>query len=125
MNEIIKENKEGAVLYHCSAGKDRVGVGTMLILLILGAKYEDILEDYLITNKSYQATIDGAIRLGRERGVSQGILDAVSAVNGVITGFLNKAYEIIMSHGSVEAFLENSLGIDEKYIQEFRSNYLE
>ena len=123
--DILKENKEGAVLYHCSAGKDRVGVGTMLILLILGAKYEDILEDYLITNKSYQATIDGAIRLGRERGVSQGILDAVSAVNGVITGFLNKAYEIIMSHGSVEAFLENSLGIDEKYIQEFRSNYLE
>ena len=32
--DILKENKEGCVLYHCSAGKDRVGVGTMLILLL-------------------------------------------------------------------------------------------
>lgn len=123
--DILKENKDGAVLYHCSAGKDRVGVGTMLILLLLGAKYEDILEDYLITNQSYQATIDGAIELGKERNVSQGILNAVGAVNGVVEGFLNKAYEIIMSHGSVEAFFQNALGIDQSYIEEFRNNYLE
>ena len=123
--DILKENTSGAVLYHCSAGKDRVGVGTMLTLLLLGAKYEDILEDYLITNQSYQATIDGAIALGKERNVSQGILDAVGAVNGVVEGFLNKAYEIIMSHGSVEAFFQNALNIDQKYIEEFRKNYLE
>lgn len=123
--DILKENKDGCILYHCSAGKDRVGVGTMLILLLLGAKYEDILEDYLITNQSYQATIDGAIALGKERNVSQGILNAVSAVNGVVEGFLNKAYGIIMSHGSVEAFFQNALGIDQNYIEEFRQSYLE
>ena len=123
--DILKENKQGSVLYHCSAGKDRVGVGTMLILLLLGAKYEDILEDYLITNQSYQTTIDGAIALGKERNVSQGILDAVGAVNGVVEGFLNKAYEIIMSHGSTEAFFQNALNIDQQYIEEFRKNYLE
>ena len=97
----------------------------MLTLLLLGAKYEDILEDYLITNQSYQTTIDGAIALGKERNVSQGILDAVGAVNGVVEGFLNKAYEIIMSHGSVEAFFQNALNIDQQYIEEFRKNYLE
>ena len=122
--DILKENKSGAVLYHCSAGKDRVGVGTMLILLILGAKYEDIVKDYLITNNSYQDIIDKAVALGKERGVDEAILQAVSGVNGVEKRYLDKAYEIIMSHGSVEAFFKNALDIDEKYIEEFRENYL-
>lgn len=123
--DILKENKEGCVLYHCSAGKDRVGVGTMLILLLLGAKYEDILKDYLITNNSYQSVIDEAVSLGKERNVDPEIIEVIGAVNGVDKRYLNKAYEIIMSYGSVEAFFQNALGIDQKYIEEFRQNYLE
>ncbi len=123
--DILKENKEGCVLYHCSAGKDRVGVGTMLALLLLGAKYEDIVSDYLITNNSYQEIIDDAVALGRERNISEGILNVIGAVNGVDVRYLNKAYEIIMSHGSIEKFFLEKLGIDEKYIKEFRENYLE
>ena len=122
--DILKENKDGCVLYHCSAGKDRVGVGTMLTLLILGAKYEDILEDYLITNKSYQDIIDDAVALGKERNVDPEILDAVSGVNGVDKRYLTKAYDIIMSYGSLEKFFQNALGIDQNYINEFRENYL-
>lgn len=123
--DILKENKGGAVLYHCSAGKDRVGVGTMLVLLLLGAKYEDILDDYLLTNQSYQPIIDKAVALGRQRRVSDGIINAIGAVNGVDARYLNKAYEIVMSQGSIEAFFENKLGIDKNYIEEFRENYLE
>ncbi|MBR2025245.1 MAG: tyrosine-protein phosphatase [Clostridia bacterium] len=123
--DILKENKEGCVLFHCSAGKDRVGVGTMLILLLLGAKYEDILEDYLITNNSYQDIVVQAVALGRERNVDPEIIDVIGAVNGVDRHYLDKAYEIIMSHGSVETFFKNALNVDEKYIEEFRQNYLE
>ena len=123
--DILKENKEGCVLYHCSAGKDRVGVGTMLILLLLGAKYEDILEDYLLTNNSYQSVIDEAVALGKERNVDPEVIDVIGAVNGVDKRYLNKAYEIITSHGSIENFFETKLGIDRKYVEEFRQNYLE
>lgn len=123
--DILKENREGCVLYHCSAGKDRVGVGTMLILLLLGAKYDDIISDYLITNNSYQATIDEAIALGKERNVDPEILAAIGPVNGVDKRYLKRAYDIIMSYGSPEAFFKIALDIDEKYIEDFRSNYLE
>ena len=123
--DILKENTEGCVLYHCSAGKDRVGVGTMLVLLLLGAKYEDILDDYLITNGSYQDIIDGAIELGKERKVDSEIIAAIGGVNGVNKRYLTKAYDIITSYGSVENFFLNALGINQKYISEFRSNYLE
>jgi hypothetical protein len=86
------------------------------------AKYEDILDDYLITNKSYQDIIDDAVALGKERNVDPEILDAVSGVNGVDKSYLTKAYDIIMSYGSPKKFFKNALNIDEKYIDEAIEN---
>ena len=40
-----------AVLWHCSAGKDRVGIVSMLILLALGVEENVIIEDFLATNR--------------------------------------------------------------------------
>ncbi|QIK70881.1 tyrosine-protein phosphatase [Erysipelothrix sp. HDW6C] len=44
-------NEEGAVYFHCSAGKDRTGFAAAQILKILGASEEDIMKDYLRTNE--------------------------------------------------------------------------
>lgn len=41
---------EGAVLWHCTEGKDRCGIITALVLEMLGADRRTILEDYLKTN---------------------------------------------------------------------------
>lgn len=41
---------QGATLWHCSAGKDRVGVCTATLLYCLGASKQDILKDYMLTN---------------------------------------------------------------------------
>lgn len=40
------------VYVHCSGGKDRAGVLVVLLLTILGAEKDAILEDYLLTNES-------------------------------------------------------------------------
>jgi hypothetical protein len=37
------------VLYHCSAGKDRTGIATMLLLAALGVDKETIIQDYLLS----------------------------------------------------------------------------
>lgn len=47
---LLKEQKEGSLLYHCSAGKDRVGTGTCLFLSSLGVAKDQIIQDYLETN---------------------------------------------------------------------------
>lgn len=39
------------LLFNCSAGKDRTGVGAALILSVLGVPRDAIFEDYLLTNK--------------------------------------------------------------------------
>ncbi|MBU3137404.1 tyrosine-protein phosphatase [Clostridium gasigenes] len=42
----ILANVEGGALYHCAVGKDRTGVISALLLLIVGTKREDVLSDY-------------------------------------------------------------------------------
>ena len=43
------------LLIHCSAGKDRTGVVSSLIQLVLGVPFETVMEDYLITNENLDA----------------------------------------------------------------------
>lgn len=42
-------NSEGVTMYHCTAGKDRTGVISMLILGVAGVKKEDIISNYEVT----------------------------------------------------------------------------
>ena len=44
-------NSEGGVLYYCTAGKDRTGVISALLLLLAGASKSDILADYEISQE--------------------------------------------------------------------------
>ncbi|WP_367924218.1 tyrosine-protein phosphatase [uncultured Ruthenibacterium sp.] len=46
----ILAHKRVPVYFHCSAGKDRTGIGAALILLALGVDRETVIQDYLITN---------------------------------------------------------------------------
>lgn len=40
---------DATTLVHCAAGKDRTGVSIAMVLALLGAKRDDIVEDYLAT----------------------------------------------------------------------------
>ena len=46
--QVIAE-AEGGVLYHCTAGKDRTGLISALILSICGVSLSDIIADYQVT----------------------------------------------------------------------------
>jgi protein-tyrosine phosphatase len=47
--EIISEPDNLPLVFHCSAGKDRTGLLTAIVLGILGVTDEDIIEDYTLT----------------------------------------------------------------------------
>ena len=71
----------GAILWHCSEGKDRCGMTTALILEILGATRETILEDYLKTNL---VNIPKAVKARDELMVSHGLEFADSVYKAYI-----------------------------------------
>jgi protein-tyrosine phosphatase len=48
---LLKSPEENLPLvHHCTGGRDRTGVGAMLILMTLGVSYQTVLEDYLFSN---------------------------------------------------------------------------
>lgn len=45
---------DGCALYHCTAGKDRTGIVTMLLLKLVGVRDETVLADYSATEEYMQ-----------------------------------------------------------------------
>ena len=124
--EYLRENRSGAVLFHCSAGKDRVGIGTLIVLSALGVSRQDIIKDYLLTNESYAKVIAQAYELGMSRGIEKSILDTIQPLSGVDVSYIERAFKVIdEAYGGTSLFLKNALGLDEDFIEDLRNNYLE
>ena len=43
-------------MFHCTAGKDRTGFASALILSLFGVANKTIIDDYLLSNKTYKPT---------------------------------------------------------------------
>ncbi|MBA1392685.1 tyrosine-protein phosphatase, partial [Lactobacillus sp. XV13L] len=56
-SEMLELPPDQALVYHCSAGKDRTGMVTALILMALGVDDDTIARDYLLTNKLYDFAV--------------------------------------------------------------------
>lgn len=60
--DILQNADNTSIIYHCTAGKDRTGVATMLILSALNVDYKQIEDDYLLSNqflkKKYETYIN-------------------------------------------------------------------
>lgn len=62
----------GALLYHCTTGKDRTGLLTCVLLSIAGVAKEDIAADYCVSElylgPVYERMKSGAMKLGTQPG---------------------------------------------------------
>ncbi|WP_292072985.1 tyrosine-protein phosphatase [Brevundimonas sp. UBA7534] len=106
---------DGAVLIHCAAGKDRTGFLAALTHHLLGVGRDDMVEDYLLTNTAVDlAGRAPAIARRLEKMTGRVASDAaVVAFLGVEAAYLEAAFaEIEARHGSVDAYLEQALGVD-------------
>jgi protein-tyrosine phosphatase len=97
--------EDGALLFHCSAGKDRTGFGAALILTVLGTPREAVMQDYLASNRLWRGEADIAAGLPPDIAaklllVHPGLLDAAFAA-------IDDAY------GSFDSYAQLQLGLDE------------
>ncbi len=53
---ILFDNRDSTIMFHCTAGKDRTGFASALILSLFGVKKETLIDDYLLSNKTYKPT---------------------------------------------------------------------
>ncbi len=55
---LLMNNRDGAILWHCAAGKDRSGMCAALLLYALGVSKEDIIDNYMSTAESSQDAVE-------------------------------------------------------------------
>ncbi|MGN1147816.1 MAG: tyrosine-protein phosphatase, partial [Lachnospiraceae bacterium] len=128
---ILLSQKEGAVLWHCSAGKDRVGVGTILLLSALSIPREQIIADYMKVNEFgrkdvdiLMSTLTGHMDFSSEEGRRQA--EAIRLLFTVDRAYAESVFdEMEQEHGSVDAFLEREMGLTPEKREQLKSMYLE
>lgn len=103
------------VLYHCSAGKDRTGIISALILSILNVDRQLIVDDFMVSNYYRRARAEktlGKAKLGRIIKPKLN-MDAIEILSTVDESFINATFNAIDStYGGMEPFIENELGIN-------------
>lgn len=106
---------DGAVLIHCAAGKDRTGMLAALTHHLLGVGRDDMVADYMLTNTAVDLA-GRAPAIARQLEAMTGRKAshaAVVAFIGVEPVYLETALDAIAArHGSVDAYLEQALGVD-------------
>jgi len=115
---IVADAPEGAVLFHCSAGKDRTGVISALLLANAGVDEVTIIEDYALT-----ATISGPlIAKLRERALGRGTPAAlVDIVLASEPRSMRQALDHIRLHyGPIRDYLA-ALGLGETKMERLRA----
>ena len=126
--DVLLENQgRQAVLWHCSAGKDRTGLAAVLLLTALGAEEETVVQDFMLTNDFYA----GAAESARERYLAlypddPEIADGLAALSGgVREEYLLTALDFLKTeYGSAEAFLREKIGLSDAETANLRTYYL-
>ncbi|MCA3279821.1 MAG: tyrosine-protein phosphatase [Roseomonas sp.] len=101
--DLILEDDRRPLLFHCSAGKDRTGLGAALILTALGVTRDDILADYVATDRFWRR--DHPLPEDAPGEAKQAILDTHPAL---LTAALDAAEAPFGSEGGL---LEEGLGL--------------
>ena len=116
---ILLDNNSGPVLFHCSAGKDRTGVLSAVILTALGIDKETIYQDYLLTNEKPLYYKKMALEMDEESRVI--FLDYFQAKKEYLDASFDEINKI---YGSFDKFLLENCLIDNNKLSILKDKYL-
>ncbi len=116
--EPAKGAGRGAVVFHCSAGKDRTGMLAALILEILAVPPETIKDDYLLTNLVIEDVLRRIMAMERNNTAT---VQSLSAQPAAFQGFQDTLHN---EYGGAEAYLRRH-GVSIETLESLRNNLLE
>jgi protein-tyrosine phosphatase len=131
MFQLIDEAGGRPFVIHCTAGKDRTGFGSALILHTLGVPDEVIHEDYLLSNRcpyllSFARYVIGKSPVLDPDSPEDLRLEKVMVLLGANLDFLQVAYDTIRKKsGSLDNYLREELGVTDAKRAKLREWFLE
>jgi len=111
---------------HCSAGKDRTGIGCALLLLALGVDQETVIGDYLLS-AVYRETVNQKYmeQFVSKSTASDWQIKVINSLLSVERSFIEASFnEIDKKYHSIENFLLDEYGIQEDKLNIWRNQYL-
>ena len=124
LREVILKivNAEEPVLYHCSAGKDRTGIITALLLSVLKVDRETIVNEYLLSNYYRREKIANMLQKIKIAKIIKPKLAPQVVLNfmNVDEEYINATFSAIeKNYGTMDNFIQNALQIDEALQNKF------
>ena len=125
--DILCNDNEGAILYHCTGGKDRTGITTLFLYTLLGVSEEDILDDFAssdIFNAKYNKSRETLMKIFMPTSKrTKALLISMLYAKRV---YLEKTIEKIKEkHGSVLNYLFKEIKITKEMQEKLKQKYLE
>ena len=114
------EPENGAVLWHCTQGKDRAGSASAMLLAALGANRELIMADFILS-KDYYDPMTSKINTETE-SQKMVIKTLISANPEIFEATLDK---IDAKYGSLRNYLTECIGVTPEMMDILRNRYLE
>ena len=119
--DLVTVNPEdGAVLWHCTQGKDRAGCASALLLSALGAERELIMADFNLSKEYYDPYV---ATINIENETQSHVINTLISVNPVV--FEEALDKIDERYGSLRNYLTECIGVTQEMMEILRERYLE
>ena len=124
--QVFLDNHDGAVLWHCTNGKDRTGAVAAILLSALGVRRADIIEDYLVTNRYLASRRREIMAEAEAKGVKPALGDRMGALLDARAEYLGAMFHAInRDYGGVAGFLRDICKLDAADLEQLRYLYLQ
>lgn len=121
----VMDNRDGAVLFHCTAGKDRTGVTSAIIYKILNVDSDTVNADYLKTNEQSEKNSKRFSKLAliffRNKQLANKVRKVYLADMSYLNAFFDTMNEI---YGSFDNFVHDGLRLNDDDIENFKKYIL-
>ena len=125
MVEIMENQIDIPFVQHCKSGKDRTGIGSALILLMLGVPMDKVREDYLASNgyrKEYNEMVKAKFAALLTDEKSKKILSFMTEVK---SEYFDAIFEFIAKkYPTLEKYFEKEYGLTDERVSELKEEYL-
>ena len=122
----VIENNAEPIVFHCTAGKDRAGFASAMILTVLGVPREKVIEDYLLTNTFVKDHVDSEMLEIELKTFFRADTDNLRKINLVEERYIQAAFDTIDSEwGGMDNYISGALGLSEEDILKLKDFYLE
>ena len=122
----VIENNAEPIVFHCTAGKDRAGFASAMILTVLGVPREKVIEDYLLTNTYVKDHVDSEMLEIELKTFFRADTDNLRKINLVEERYIQAAFDTIDNEwGGMDNYISGALGLSEEDILKLKDFYLE